>query len=155
MAWITSQLITTIFGRRLGLQQATTNVSGSAISGSRVDFLVGPEDIRRSVTTAETTSTNLAAYGVSQLGAVSSGVFTLDPPIPGVMKVIMGTSNFYVKTANAETISSSFGSTMTVIGATLGSSAVPNVMLMGLTTGTWMAIGTGSTLSGIKYSTST
>ncbi len=154
MAW-SNNIITTIFGRRLGLQPMSSSVSGSGTAGRVAEFLVGADGLRVAVTTAETTAVNLAAHGVSWLGAVSSGVFTLDPPIPGVHKYIMGSSNFYVKTANSETIASSFGSTMTVIGATLGSSATPAIHLMGVTTGQWIAIGTGSTLSGIKLSTTT
>lgn len=133
------KIITSLFGRRIGLQFMTTGQSGSGRSGSAPDFLVGVESVRLGVTTAETTATNLAAYGVSYItSSVSSGVFTLDPPIPGVEKFVhfgtTGATN-YVKTANGETFQSSQGTTFSVIKST--QNVVGTVRLMGLTTAIW------------------
>lgn len=128
-----------IFGRRLGLQPMSTTQTGSGRAGSVPDFVVGAEAVRMGVTTAETTATNLAAYGVSYItSSVSSGVYTLDPPIPGVEKVLhfgtTGATN-YVKTANGETFQSSQGSTFSVIKST--QNIVGSLRLMGLTTAIW------------------
>lgn len=135
----TDKILTSLFGRRLGLQPMSTAVSGSGRAGSNPDFIVGAEAVRMGVTTAETTSNNMPAYGVSFLtSAVSSGVFTLDPPIPGVDKVLhFGTSGatVYVKTANNETFQSSLGSSFTTFKST--QNVIGTVRLTGLTTALW------------------
>ena len=145
MAWA-SQLMTSIFGRRLGLQPYTTNVSG-AQAGRVPDFIVGPEDIRKETSTSETTAAYLKAYGVSLLSsaqtAASGAVMRLDPPIPGVSKqiVIKSTSTaastitwlITASTGGAETFVSTWGTSFTVL-----SSSTPVVInLMGVTTGLW------------------
>lgn len=134
-----ARITTSLFGNRFGLQSMSSNVSGTGRSGGPPDFLCGPEDIRMSVTTSETTATNLAAYGVSYLtSAASSGVYTLDPPIPGVRKsVVFGTTGatIYLKTANSETFISTLGTSMTVAKSTQNAMAVLN--LIGLTTAQW------------------
>jgi hypothetical protein len=146
----------TLYGRRLGLQPMTTNVSGSGRTGSAPDFLVGAEAVRYGVTTAETTATNLAAYGVSFMTSVSSsGVYTLDPPIPGVEKVLhFGTTvgTVYVKTANSETFQSSQGSTFMVLKST--QLVVGTVRLMGLTTSLW-GVNPGLSTASFVLSTTT
>lgn len=140
MSWLRN-VNTSIFGNRLGLQILTSGVSGSARGGAAPDVVVGPEDVKLGVTTAETTSTNLAAYGVSYLtSAASSGVYTLDPPIPGVRKVVVfGTTGatIYVKTANSETFVSTLGTSFTVAKSTQNAMATLN--LIGLTTALWGA----------------
>lgn len=134
-----NRITTSLFGNRFGLQSMSSNVSGSGRPAQTPDFLNGPEDIRMSVTTAETTATNLAAYGVSYLtSSVSSGVYTLDPPIPGVRKTIVyGTTaaTIYVKTANSETFISTLGTSMTVAKST--QNAMARLDLLGLTTAQW------------------
>ena len=138
MSW-SDKISPTLFGRRFGLQSMSSNVSGSGRTGQAPDFLAGPEDIRMGVTTAETTSQNLAAYGVSYLtSSVSSGVYTLDPPIPGVRKsVVFGTTGatIYMKTANSETFVSTLGTSMTVAKSTQNAMGVLN--MIGLTTAQW------------------
>jgi hypothetical protein len=138
MSWA-NKITTTLFGSRFGLQSASSNITGAARGGNAPDFINGPEDIRMGVTTAETTATNLAAYGVSYLtSAASSGVYTLDPPIPGVRKtVVFGTTGatIYLKTANSETFISTLGTSMTVAKSTQNTMGVLN--LLGLTTAQW------------------
>ena len=146
----------TLYGRRLGLQPMTTNVSGSGRTGSSPDMLVGAEAIRAGVTTAETTATNLPAFGVSYItSSVSSGVYTLDPPIPGVNKVLhfgtTGATN-YVKTANGETFQSSQGSTFSVIKST--QNIVGSLQLFGLTTSIW-GVAPGLSTASFALSTTT
>jgi hypothetical protein len=159
MSW-SSLLNTSILGRRLGLQIATTNVSGSGASGRTVDLLVGPEELKRGVTTAESTGTNLAAWGVSFVpgtSASSSAVYTLDPPIPGVQKFINFNSTsqgpIYVKTANGETFNSTQGTTFTVLKST--NNQVGVISLMGLTTATWGLINVGLSTATFALTSST
>jgi hypothetical protein len=145
-----------LWGRRLGLEVLSSVKTGST-QNVPLDLLVGPEAIRMDVTTAETTSINLKAYGLSNLSTESSGVHTLDPPIPGIPKTIVctGGATEYVKTRNAETIESSRGSTFT----TMKWSAYGVVHLLGLTTARWLGLnlssGTSSQASSIALSTST
>jgi len=150
-----------LWGKQLGLQQMSTSVSGSATPGNQ-DFLVGASDIRKETTTADTTGTNLKAHGNSYLqgtSAASSCVYTLDPPIPGVKKMLtFGTANgpFHVKTANSETILTSAGSSWTVISA---SSMGGSLELTGVTTALWtspdLASGTSSQASSFTLTTTT
>ena len=124
---------TSIHGRRLGLQQLSSAETGGS-KGPR-EYLVGPESFRAGVTTAETTSVNVAAYGVSALAntsAASSAVYTIDPPVPGVEKVVHMSSGVYLNTGAA--IYSSAGTTQ----ATVVSSNAGVARLTGFTTGIWL-----------------
>lgn len=153
------QILTSIYGRRLGLQNFSTGQSGGRLPA---EFLVGPEDIRRGVTTAETTAANVTAYGVSYLpgtSAASSAVYTLDPPIPGVRKTVIGSSNngpVYLKTANSEIIETTVGTTFTTIKV---SSVGGTFELVGVTTAIWAGVGltsgTSSNASGFGLTTTT
>lgn len=150
-------ITTSLFGRRLGLQTHTTPQSGGRVA---FESLVGAETVRQSVTTAESTGTNLTAFGVSFVpgtSAASSAVYTLDPPVPGVMKVLNfnNTSQgpIYVKTANGETFNSTQGTTFSVIKST--NNQVGALLLMGLTTGTWGLFAAGLSTATFALSTST
>lgn len=161
MAWA-DKITTTIFGRRLGLQAMSSNVSGAGVAGRTLEFLVGAEQVRMGVTTAETTSANVSAAGVSRLpgsSAASSAVYTIDPPIPGVRKIIMGATDngpVYLKSANSETIVTTAGSSFTTVKV---SSVGGNFELVGLTTAIWLGLGltsgTSSQASGFGLTTST
>jgi hypothetical protein len=155
-----NKIFTSLFGRRLGLQNMSTTESG----GSRgfQEYLVGPEELRVGVTTAETTSTNLNPHGISRLpgtSAASSAVYTIDPPVPGVRKLVMGTTDngpVYLKTVNNETIVTTAGSSFTTVKV----SSVGGVFeLVGLTTAIWLGLnlttGTSSQASGFGLTTST
>jgi len=155
-----SKILTSIFGRRLGLQRMSSAETGG--SRGNAEFLVGPDALRMEVTTAETTSTNLKPHGVHVVPGTSAGssaVYTLDPPIPGVRVFISGgTANGpnYVKTANSETIVSTVGSSHTTVKiSSLGGS----FELVGLTTSQWLSLGltsgTSSNASGFGLTTST
>lgn len=153
-----SKILTSLFGRRLGLQRMSTAESG----GSRNEFLVGPDDFRVGVSTAESTSVDLKPFGVSaDLGtsAGSSAVYTLEPPIPGVRKVIaVSTSNgpALIKTKNGETIETSMGSSFTTIEI---SSVGGCCELVGISTSRWLGLGitsgTSSNASAFTLTTST
>lgn len=155
-----NKILTSLFGSRVGLQRMTTAESGG--SRGAQEYLVGPESLRVGVTTAETTSTNLQPHGVSRLpgtSAASSAVYTIDPPVPGVRKTIMGTTDngpVYLKTANGETIVTTAGSSFTTVKV----SSVGGVFeLMALTSGIWLGLGltsgTSSNASGFGLTTST
>lgn len=158
MAW-NNNIITSIFGRRVGLQPMSTVQNGG---GKPAEFLVGPSDFRVGVTTAESTGTNLLPYGLSFVAgssAASSSVFTLDPPIPGVRKLLYfpstGDKNVYLKSANSETFKSTVGSSFTTIQSTAGGL----LELIGVTTAIWAAFGltsgTSSQASGFALTTTT
>lgn len=154
-----TQILTSVVGRRLGLQFMSTDVSGAV---ARKEFLVGPNDFRVGVTTAETTaaSPGVTAEGLSVLfgtSVASSAVYVLDPPIPGVRKVLhFGTTadKLYIRTKNAEVIRSSGISTSATF-TTITSSAGGTVELMGLSTAVWLAPNCPSTLSGISFAATT
>jgi hypothetical protein len=151
MTFPATRLVTTIFGRRLGLTPLSSAQTGSGRArGETIDLLVGPEALQNNVS-AGTTALNLPAYGVSNISgtsAASSSVYTLDPPIPGVPVWLNFNSSAnapaYVKTANGETIVSSQGTTFSVIKSTNGA-ANGLLGLMGITTAVWSAIAGVST----------
>jgi len=154
MAFFASKQFTSVFGRRLGLQTLTTNDNGGRLPS---EFLAGPEAVRMGVTTNETTATNILPYGVSVLTtAVSSGVYTMDPPIPGVEKTLIfhttGANPIYVKTKNGEFINSTQGTTMSVI--TSSQTAYAAVTLSPVSTGAWAVVGSLSSAY-LRTSTST
>lgn len=136
-----SNITTSIRGRRLGLQIMSTAQTGG--SRGAQEFLAGPEALRVNASTAETTSTNLHPFGISILTtASSSGVYTLDPPIPGVEKSLVfhttGSNPIYVKTANGETIGSTQGTTMTVLASS--QTAYAAVKLLAVSTSVWAVV---------------
>lgn len=137
-----SNFKTSIRGRRLGLNALSSAQSGGN-HGER-EFLAGPDDFRVDNSTSESTGTNLKPFGVSHVkgsSADSSSVFVLDPPIPGVSKLLYfnstGNTACYVKTANSETIHSTIGSSHTTIKSTIGGIC----RLVGVTTAIWAALG--------------
>ena len=143
-------IVTSIFGRRLGLQPMSSAVSGSGRTGETPDFLQGPEALRLGVTTANSTSRNAAAYGVQFFpgtSAASSAVYTLDPPIPGVAVTLVvpssANSPVYIKTANGETFLSSQGTTFSILKST--GTVVGSITLVGVTTAIWALPGGLST----------
>jgi len=76
-------------GRRIGLLPMTSAQNWDWQDRARaVDFLVGPEDLRRGVTTAETYRRQRSRMGRSFLNGPRriSSVYVLDPPIPGVRR---------------------------------------------------------------------
>lgn len=142
-----AQVGPSLYGRRFGIQLMSTAVTGGRVP---TDFLVGPEDLRRGVTTAETTGVNVPAWGVSFLAGTSvasSSVYVLEPPIPGVRKTIVFSSANtpqYLRTVNAETFRTSADSTIaTVISSTLTGAVVE---LIGLTTALWGFLGNGTSV---------
>lgn len=153
-----TKAMTSIHGLRLGLQRLTAGANGITAVGK--DVLIGAEDIRREVSTAETTGTGLRAFGVSNLdgtSAASTPVYVLDPPIPGLSKVIhfgSTASKIWMRTKNGETIRSSGTSTASGFTA-ITSSAGGTVSLEALTTAIWLAVSFPSTLSGMSLAATT
>lgn len=151
MSYNTGPMLPSLYGRRIGLLPMSSAQSGTGRTGlGAVDFIVGPEDLRRGVTTNETTGVNVPAWGVSFLNgttAASSSVYVLDPPIPGVRKTIVFSSAntpMYLRTANAETFRTSADSTIaTVISSTLTGAVVE---LIGITTGIWGLLTNGTSV---------
>lgn len=130
-----SNILTSIYGRRLGLQTISTGVGG----GSKpTEFAVGPDDIRLGVTTNESTGTACDPAGISYLvgtSVASTPVFQLSPPIPGVRKtVFFGSTNsaLYLKAASGASFAgTSLGNTGATVIRTSGGGYVE---LMGMTT---------------------
>lgn len=140
------KITTSKHGRRLGLQLMSTAASGGSFG--QQEFLVGPEALRTNVSTADTTSSGVRAFGGTILvgtSAASTPVYTLDPPIPGVRKTILFGSTdsaIYLKTKNGEYIyGSSIGSSATVIRSSGGGT----IVLEGMSTAIWAALSISST----------
>ncbi len=135
-----SQALRHIDGRNLGIQSMFPGQSGAATAnGPKYDFLTGPDDMRRELTTANSTAVNIKATGIAALNgtsAASSSVYTLDPPIPGIRKIISlaSTANgpVYIKTQNGEFFNTTAGTTNPVVKITAGV-----LDLVGLSTAVW------------------
>lgn len=142
-----NKYVTSVHGRRLGLQRLTTAIAGGR---KEAEFLVGPEAVREGVTTSESTGTNLLPWGVSFLNgtsAASSCVYVIDPPIPGVRKtVVFSSANtpMYLKTKNGETFRTSADSTIATV--ILSSLTGATVEIIGLTTAMWGLLTNGTTV---------
>lgn len=155
-----NKILTSLHGRRFGLQRMSTAESGG--SRGAKEYLVGPEHLRQDVSTAESTGTNLHPFGISSLPGTSAGssaVYTIDPPVPGVRKTIWSdgaNGPVFLKTANAETLRSTLGTSFTTVKiSTLGGA----FDMVGLTTAIWGLIGvtsgTSSQAGGFALTTST
>lgn len=160
-----SNINTSLYGRRFGLQQMTTNQTGTGLAGRQPEFLVGPEDIRKEVTTGDSTATSLKAYGISYLstsivtGTDATSVFRMDPPIPGVEKTIIwgSTTIGTMATKIWVTISTGTGNFQTSGGSSfscVASSAGAVLKLVGITTAIYATVA-GATLQGFSYTTTT
>lgn len=148
-----NKYVTSLYGRRFGLQRLTTAIAGIS---KAAEFLVGPEAVRTLTSTADTTATNLTAFGTHVISsAISSAVYTIDPPIPGVPVTLAfqttGATN-YIKTANGETFLSSQGSTFSVIKST--QNVVGSITLTPISTGVW-SMSLGLSTASFVLSTST
>lgn len=149
-------ILTSLRGRRLGLQRLTSGQHGG---NGDAEMLVGPVDFRLGVTTDETTGANLKAHGMSHIpgtSAASSSVYVLDPPIPGVRKIIWPSTDngpTYVKTANGEAIHTRAGSSFNTVKAS--SSCFGALQLIGLSTAAWLGMGITSGTSEFELTTST
>ena len=133
---IRSALLTSIFGRRLGLSPA--------------EFLGGPKDIQVQVQDINTGSSGTAipAYGITRVtcsGSTQGPVqYLLDAPVPGVYKTLMlggtagatstGSYQFLSSAAGAAILISSLGTTAGVVNL---KDAGAMVRLVGLTTNLW------------------
>jgi hypothetical protein len=144
-----------IRGRNLGFEFLSSGKHGTTKTGK---LLVGPETIRERYSTAETTSVNLAAigltgFGTTSTGAGSSAVYTLDPPIPGtppkIIALSCGASDgpVYFKAGSGITISNTAGTTWgTIKFSTLGM-----IKLFPLTTARWFTdLTTGTSSQGMN-----
>ena len=128
-------ILTSIYGRRLGLQPISTGQSG----GSKpIETLIGPDAFREGVTTNESTGTPANPAGISYFvgtSAASTPVYQLSPPIPGVSKrAFFGSTDsaIYVKAASGCSFA---GTSLGNTGATvIRSSGGGYVDLMGMST---------------------
>jgi len=145
-----NSIITSLFGRRLGL-----DVAG---------YLVGAYDNRLPVTdlTSASTATAIPPYGITNITGTSlatsaaGGAFLLSNPVPGVETVICNlnantsaaspgsTAMQLIRPSTAFYLISSEGSTETTINITPGSA----VTLAGLSTSAYAVIGR-TTLAGV------
>lgn len=148
-----SQMITSVHGRRLGLDKD--------------DYAVGPKDLRRQVEDVQTTEgSSLSPYGLTRVltsGSSQTAIHTLQAPVIGVQKRI------FLQSTSTGCQIIRFSGSATVIGASLttaGSTCInllkqgANVTLEAVTSALWLLTGMQSSLvssdhSFISFSTST
>ena len=143
-------IVTSVYGRRLGLQTLSTSVTGASAQNSPGSFIVGP-DALRAETVTETTAKRVKAFGYSLLTtqATSLNLFTIDPPVTGQVKwVYFATTETSVDlqlcTSGSPTVfRTSASSTNTKLNSSQG---IPLwVGLIGVSTNIWGVIGSLST----------
>lgn len=141
---------TSIFGRRLGLDDA--------------DFIVGPKEVKGVVQdlTSGSTATTLNAYGtiVARITGVattaSGGVFILPNPVPGIGINLCYANTSQAATAGSTAIAFLRGSTAFYIQSSIGSTGVAVLLpqgtwarLLGISTDAYHFTGAiGSTVAG-------
>lgn len=138
-------LMTSIFGRRLGLDSN--------------DYIVGPRDIRNQIEDLTTVPSTVAAWGVSRVTATGSSQgpvqFTLPAPVPGIQKILLlnttstGSFQFLSTAAGASILAASDGTTKGVVNL-IGQGG--SVTLEAVTSAIWAVVGTSG---GVSYTTST
>jgi hypothetical protein len=148
-----------IRGRNLGFEFISSATHGSTQGGR---MLVGPEALRAKNSTAESTGTNLRAFGHSVLNNSSAGssqVWMLDPPIPGVQKSVI-----FNTTVNTQYLRASTDASITFLSATQGTTkcilsctgtALGLVNLIGITTAVWGILPANLSSGYLLLSTST
>ena len=155
-----NNVVTSVYGRRLGLQSMSTANTGATKSTPQ-EFIVGPECLRMGVTTSETTSTPMNASGISYLvgtSAASTPVYSLAPPIPGVHKMIFFGSTDSAIYVKASVTTHAFAGTS--LGATLcgafASSGGGMVELVGVTTAIYGVLNVSSSaVNTIRFAATT
>ncbi len=136
-----NQIITSIFGRRLGLSQGNS-------SDTNAHYLVGPVAHREVVegwsaagSTIISSAYNLSAHGLSVVGCTGASAttsYTLSAPVPGVKKMIFNVTTGYgvIACASGSFICSTASAASTQATITfVGKGAYTE--LLGLTTGLW------------------
>lgn len=130
---VRDRIITSIYGRRLGLDEE--------------DRLCGIKGRRETITaaTSDTTGTNLPNYGIVTVATSTNDTWILDDPEVGCeVKIMTGSSStgdHFIQTDNA-TIKSSFGTTQTLIDLRGGGAGMT---LIGNSTSQWGVLTKSST----------
>ena len=80
---IRNSIVTSVYGRRLGLANL---VSGDANS----EGLIGFASVRQPIAdaTSDTTGTNITGYGITTVDTTTDDTWLLDNPIAGVSKTL-------------------------------------------------------------------
>jgi len=155
-----NSVVTSVHGRRLGLQTMSTSNSGATKTQPQ-EFIVGPDSLRLGVTTNETTATPMNASGISYLvgtSAASTPVYSIAPPIPGVHKFVYFASTDSAIYVKASVATHSFSGTS--LGATLcgafASSGGGMVELVGVTTALYAVLTiSSSAVNTIRFAATT
>lgn len=135
---IRNSILTSVYGRRLGLKP-------SVASDANSEVLIGPNGLMVPITdaTSDTTGTPITGYGITTVDTSTDDTWLLNAPIPGVMKYIFtgpttSTGIRTIKRADATfAINTSASSTGTTIVAQAG-----NLMLalLGLTSTAYVVV---------------
>lgn len=144
---IRSSILTTIFGRRLGLTPA--------------EYLAGFKSIQTAIQDLTTVATTVNGYGTSRVIATGSSQgpvqYTLPAPVPGVDTTLIlnttstGSYQFLSTAAGASILAGSDGTTKALVNL-IGQGGT--VTLRGMTTAIWAVISQVST-GGVTFTTST
>jgi hypothetical protein len=147
-----NQIRTSIYGRRLGLDQTPDNIAGF---GQRGGMLVGVPGVRLPIQTMTTTTpTTMYPSGYIELGATTGSTNTINAPVPGLEVTITQTATstlgMAVRLTNGN-FNSSTGSSANQV--TLWGQGV-TARFVGLSTAIMASIGgQGQTTAAVSFST--
>lgn len=128
-----SKILTSIHGRRLGIDQD--------------EFLVGQNDIKHVVTnaTSDTTGTNIPNHGITTVVTTTNDSWTLNDPTPGV-EVTLATGSTSTGTHTVTCANATIYSTNGIEGANVVmTSAGAFAKLYGISTSAWLLTARAST----------
>ena len=119
-----------------------TSIYGDRLALDDDGALVGPFALKLGLTTLGSTATQIPAHGLTVLSAAAASTYVLDPPMVGVEKVLMqssnGTSHNIITGTSLIKIISTFGSSQQRVCL---QSSGDFVRLMGVSTGQWAVVG--------------
>ena len=119
-----------------------TSIYGDRLALDDDGALVGPFALKLGLTTLGSTATQIPAHGLTVLSAAAASTYVLDPPMVGVEKVLMqssnGTSHNIITGTSLIKIISTFGSSQQRVCL---QSSGDFVRLMGMSTGQWAVVG--------------
>lgn len=150
-----NQIVTSLFGRRIGLTPGNSSDTG-------IHYLVGPTAFRvpvlgvssgGSTITSTSVATPLPPYGMSLIGASGASATTaylLSAPVPGVRKLLFvaTTGTAVVGTTDGGAFIATSGSITSTYGIMTFAGKGANVELFGITTALWGVIGVSQISTG-------
>lgn len=128
---IRNQIVTSLFGRRMGLtRQVTADVDS--------EHILGVQGLKYPYTdaTSDTTGTDIKGYGITVVDTTTDDTWLMDAPIPGVYKTLyFGSTSTGIRTIKRDDGTWAIRTTASSTGTTIVVQAGgQSIVLLGLST---------------------